>query len=555
MKCFKFFLALVIFSIGIVLCVAAASKQPRPMLPDKPHMTIKGTIYAAEKPVAGVVVSDGDAVATTDRDGCYWLPSAKRNGWVFVSIPSGYEVPTERSIPQFWATLEKPATEVERHDFELTKVDNDRHILLAVSDMHLSDQYNDLEQFCTTFLPRIEREVSNAGSIPVYTLNTGDMSFDIFWYACRYSIESYKKTLNIIHYPTPVFHAVGNHDNDGAVACGDSTDFVSVQRYCRALGPNYYSFNLGKVHYVVLDNIIYLNEPGGKKSEGIAGKRNYVRRVTPEQLAWLKKDLAHVTDKSNPVIVGMHAAAYHYEGVSNRVISWFSAPEYSEELTACFRDFTDVHYITGHTHANNTTYVNDHLIEHNIGAVCGSWWQPGAYFAQNLSPDGGPGGYAVFEIDGKQMKWDYRGIADGAEKQFRSYDMNTVRHRYRNSSELAEFVAHYPERDLRRVADNLVYINVWDWAPDWTISVTENGRPLEVVRERLEDPLYTLSFHLPKTRNGKYPESYRTSLQNHMFRVQASDSTSTLQIRITDRFGRIYTETMNRPKAFELQMR
>ncbi len=35
-----------------------------------------------------------------------------------------------------------------------------------------------------------------------------------------------------------------------------------------------------------------------------------------------------------------------------------------------------------------------------------------------------------------------------------------------------------------------------------------------------------------------------------MFKVTASSATSTLDIKVTDRVGNVYTETMNRPKAF-----
>lgn len=550
---------LCIAAVCSVLAVGAAGRSvgKSVVVADKPGMTIKGVVSADGKPLAGVVVSDGHEVTTTDRSGCYWLPSAKRNGNVFISIPSGYEVPVKWAMPQFWAGLETPAGVVERHDFTLTKVDNDNHILLAVTDMHLSDQYNDLEQFCTTFLPSVRDVVRNAGGRRVYTLNTGDMSFDVYWYSCRYPIEAYKKTMEIVNYPTPVFHAVGNHDNDGATPYSDSTDFVSAARYRRTLGPTYYSFNIGKVHYVVLDNIVYLNEPGGKKAENIAGSRNYTRRVTPEQLEWLKKDLALVKDPTAPVIVGMHAAAYHYKGITPEVVSWFSKPEYSAELTACFDGFEDVHYITGHTHMNNTTYVSETLTEHNLGAVCASWWVSGAHHYQNLCPDASPGGYGVFEIDGKRMKWHYHSIDGGAERQFRAFDMNEVRRYYSESEELEKFIGHYPaRRDFRQIEDNIVYLNVWNWAPDWKISVTENGRELDVVRERAEDPLYTISYELLKIRKaGNYPSGYKERLLNHMFRVEASSPTSTLEIRVTDRFGRVYTERMERPKVFGPEMR
>jgi hypothetical protein len=47
------------------------------------------------------------------------------------------------------------------------------------------------------------------------------------------------------------------------------------KRYNQAFGPNYYSFNIGKAHYVVLDNIVYKNTPNAKKTNNISGKRDY----------------------------------------------------------------------------------------------------------------------------------------------------------------------------------------------------------------------------------------------------------------------------------------
>ncbi len=549
-----------------ILCVAALlllcaevtiAAAANTLLPDKAGATVCGVVTAGGKPLQGVVVSDGFEVTTTDREGRYYLNSNKKNGYVFISTPSGYEAPVVRCAPRFWASLEAAAGVLEQHDFALTKVDNDNHIMIAVTDMHLSDQYNDLEQFCTTFIPSIRQTVANAGGRRVYTLNTGDMSFDIYWYSCRYSIESYRKTMSIIDYPTPVFHAMGNHDNDGATPYSDSTDFVAAGRYRKALGPSYYSFNIGQVHYVVLDNIIYLNEPGGKRSEGIVGKRNYTRRVSDEQLSWLRRDLALVKSSKTPIVVGMHAAAYRYDGISSNVVSWLSKPEYSDSLTACFDRFSNVHYITGHTHANNTTYVKSNLTEHNLGAVCGSWWLPGAFYRQNLCPDGSPNGYGVFTVDGAKIEWAYSSIDGGVDRQFRAYDMNEVRRYYNESDELTKFVERYSNRrDFRKIEDNVVYLNIWDWAPDWKISVTENGRELEVVREQTEDPLYTISYELTKIKEaGRYPASCAERLQNHIFTVKASSASSTLEIKVTNHFGKVYTERMVRPKAFGYEMK
>lgn len=73
-------------------------------IPDREGATIKGVVYCGLEPVAGVRVSDGFETAVTDADGYYWLASDKRQGYVFVSLPSGYEAEsTDTTAPAFWA--------------------------------------------------------------------------------------------------------------------------------------------------------------------------------------------------------------------------------------------------------------------------------------------------------------------------------------------------------------------------------------------------------------------------------------------------------------------
>jgi hypothetical protein len=61
-------------------------------IPDKAGMTVKGVVYCNGVGVAGVEVSDGIEVTTTDANGLYYLPSKKKYGYVFISVPGGYEV-------------------------------------------------------------------------------------------------------------------------------------------------------------------------------------------------------------------------------------------------------------------------------------------------------------------------------------------------------------------------------------------------------------------------------------------------------------------------------
>lgn len=206
------------------------------------------------------------------RQGRYWLPSDKRNGSVFITIPSGYEAEADGVFPRFWAALEAPRGEVEQHDFHLTKVDNDRHVMLAVTDIHLSNQFSDIEQFCTRFIPSVNKLAEGLGDVRVYSLNMGDSTWDGYWYTNLYTLDDFHRTMNIVGYPGQMFCAMGNHDNDGATVHSDTVDFEASSAYRRVMGPRYYSFNIGKVHYIMLDNIVYVNTPKEDRSDKIAGQ-------------------------------------------------------------------------------------------------------------------------------------------------------------------------------------------------------------------------------------------------------------------------------------------
>src|SRR5690606_34392937 len=52
----------------------------------------------------------------------------------------------------------------------------------------------------------------------------------------------------------PFFQALGNHDMDYRKG-GDETSDQTFQKF---YGPTYYSFNRGKAHYIVLDDVRYL---------------------------------------------------------------------------------------------------------------------------------------------------------------------------------------------------------------------------------------------------------------------------------------------------------
>ena len=79
---------------------------------------VSGTITCDGKGVAGVAVSDGYEIVLTDANGYYAMSSSKLNGYVFYSLPGGYEpMLADGFNPQFWAQLNTPDITVDETHF------------------------------------------------------------------------------------------------------------------------------------------------------------------------------------------------------------------------------------------------------------------------------------------------------------------------------------------------------------------------------------------------------------------------------------------------------
>ena len=546
------------------------------LLPAKPakSATIYGTVECDGEPLVGVVVSDGYQVVKTDKRGVYNISSQKQTGYVFISIPSGYEAITEGAdvVPQLWAVLTSEPQTAERHNFNLRAVDNDRHVIAAVADIHIANHHNDLSNFRDIFVPQLKAEIEQyrQQGIPVYTLCMGDSSFDTYWYDYLYDITDFRKTLSDVNYPTQFFNTMGNHDNDGATPCDENTDWNASAKYRKAYGPTYYSFNIGKVHYIMLDDQIYLNEPlpNAKKGKGLVGARNHITALTRAQLDWLAKDLATVTDKSTPIVIGVHSPIFRYRDYMYAPIDCRLPAEQRDEFVGLFKEFATVHVLSGHTHRNRCCYGRDdaaqpdiaNFTEHTVAAVSGTRWHTSAFGGPQIAVTGEPAGCKIFNIDNTDIKWYFKATKFSAQEQFRCFDLNGVGELYRTSGEVRVFLDHFPKRTdySKEKFRDKVMIHVWDWANDWKIEVTENGAPLEVTRQKAENPQYVLAYEVPKRLwmfDLNSSSSKKKIRHPHMFHVTPSSPTSTLEVTVTDCFGNKYHQTMERPKPFSLHMK
>ena len=63
---------------------------------------------------------------------------------MFISVPSGYEVPAEGVLPQFYKMMKGDAATTERVDFSLTEVEGqDNYKVFMLGDMHLANRTGD----------------------------------------------------------------------------------------------------------------------------------------------------------------------------------------------------------------------------------------------------------------------------------------------------------------------------------------------------------------------------------------------------------------------------
>lgn len=524
-------------------------------VPERAGYNLRGAVFCEKTGLAGVEVSDGYKHTVTDENGYYWLASDKQNGFVWISLPSGYMPTTGTNpAPGYWATIATDKEISEQCNFELRKVDNTDHTIIFAADIHLANRDSanaDMSQFRDGFMKDSQELTAAYGTDKTYTVMLGDQTWDRYWYVQKYNPLNYYNTVK--DYPVPMFNAMGNHDND----IYKSGDEAGEAYYKSVFGPSYYSFNIGEVHYIILDNIVWRNIGG---AEGVMGDRSFGKNIPQAQFDWLKYDLSLIENKDKPLFVCLHCPMYNSYNETGTVQPAITGARGTEDIAALLAPFKNVHIFSGHTHHNDTMVVSDNMMEHNIGAVCECWWWGGKYSGRGVCADGSPAGYSIFEIKGTDIEWYYKGTGCGRNEQFRSYDMNVVKeylHNYIDTlNKQSDPVRDTAGDDYGALDKNIVYINVWNYDPEWKITVTEEGRPLTVNRIFDRDPLHTICYDILRIQNGGDLTGTNASTRNsHMFGVQASSAVSTLDISVTDRFGNTYTERMVRPKAYNIQMK
>ena len=221
-----------------------------------------------ESGLAGAKVSDQVSVTTTDADGRFAI-AASGYGFVFLAQPDGYLVRGAR-----WRSA-RANTVV---DFPVRRLDQGSSFrFVHASDTHISEQS----------LPRMRRLRAMIDSIqPDFVLITGDLVRDALRVPESEATGYYELLMReLAQFSVPVFTTLGNHEIFGIERHQSlvpaSHPLYGKRMYRSYLGPNYYAFTWGGVHFLSLDTVDYL-------------EMEYFGHVDPVQLEWLRQDLAQL---------------------------------------------------------------------------------------------------------------------------------------------------------------------------------------------------------------------------------------------------------------------
>lgn len=423
--------------------------------------------YHTGKGIAGVPVSDGYKFVVTDENGVYQMNPAPLARRVYVSVPSGYELPLDSSnFPAFFSRDNLVVNERQRFDFILHPAEWDQRdfSLIVIGDPQCR-YASDLSRFRTETLADIVTTLNSnqpKGRYQhAYAIQVGDIGYD-----SNNVMPSMKDAVSNIALAggfLPMLQCMGNHDHDGTAA--DATPYSSDTYFDSMFGPKDYSLNIGDVHIVVMDNIRVSKRSSNTSPNGGTWD-SYKLGLTPEQMEWLRQDLSLVADKEKKSLFFCAHIPYRDNA--------------KDDLFGMFQEFGSVHLMTGHTHYPHN-YIHSKYVcadglpifEHVHGAACGTFWH------SNLGCDGSPDGYSIYTIkNGRIENWIAKSVGYDETYQMRVYDGNQTwsgpkgTYNWYKSSAFGSLTA---KGDLR--LKNAFVATIWnDDVENWEVEFWQDGQ-------------------------------------------------------------------------------
>lgn len=398
----------------LAACAAAPARAPEPG-----GRIARGVVFAdldgdgrrdpLEFGLRGVAVSNGREVVRSDWRGRWALPVSD-DTIVFVVKPRGWSPPLdENGLSRFYYRHKPHGSPAQLHfpgvaptgelpasiDFPLRRhaePDDYRVVLLA-----------DPQPYTPEELDLLARDVvaELIGIDAAFGLSLGDLVGD--------DLSLFEPLNGLIGaIGIPWYNVQGNHDMNYDAA----SDAEADESFERVYGPATYAFQVGRAHFIVLDDVVY----SGRRPDGKPG--SYQGGLSDTQLDFVRNYLATVPPR-DLVVLAMHiqllGAGIH------------QVPQ-RRKLLEILADHPHALSLAGHAHLMRHRFLegdgessapgaHHHFV---VGTASGSWWRGApdeAGIPHTTMRDGAPNGYAILSISGNRYALRYKAARRPAEHQ------------------------------------------------------------------------------------------------------------------------------------------
>ncbi|MFT2009989.1 calcineurin-like phosphoesterase family protein [Pontibacter sp. 13R65] len=473
-----------------------------------------------EKGVFKAAVTNGREVTLTDEKGRYEL-SVGGDNIITLIKPKGYKVKlNKQNLPQFYYIHKPEGSPIQKYkgvsptgklpksvDFAVVPSEEKEDFTALIFGDPQPYTKEEVDFFARGIVSEVEgiREVS-------FGLSLGDLvgnDLNLF--------DPYIQVVQKVGIPW--YNLLGNHDlNFDAKA-----DSLSDETYEAHFGPANYAFNYGKVHFIVLDDVLYPDPRGGK---------GYWGGFRKDQLEFVENDLKYVP-KDHLVVLAFHIPLSEPDGDNFR-------DEDRQRLFDLLKEFPNTLSLSAHTHLQKQDFFTKadgwgqekpHH-HYNVGTTSGDWYKgrlDEAGIPVSTMRDGTPKGYAFINFTGNNYMIDYKVAGRPKEYQIEVFAPKVVEQGKNTSAGIFANFFMGSKQDI------MMYR-------------IDNGEWKEMQYQKDYDPVFMHSLqewdYTEELIPGRRPTNaaHSTHLWRGTIPTNLQPGEHSIEVKVTDMFGRTFTQ-------------